>query len=151
MKPPKPSVRVSRPYRRPDSTTHFINVDLDIHSRWDLQPIVSALGPNVFVLHVGRAKRTYHAHVELPAFRGTADTGIRRFCALIAKLPAPERLLWNKARTRDFNIGVQAAMRPLSFRLKLPPETLRAVSEIGAGIVLTLYSPDVRTIEVRNH
>lgn len=44
--------------------TTFLNVDPDLFSRSDLQPLVTALGQKVFVLHVGRDRQTYSAHLE---------------------------------------------------------------------------------------
>jgi hypothetical protein len=97
-----------------DSTaTHFLNVDLDIYSSRDLQALVTALGQKVMVLYVGRIRRTHRAHLELAKSTKTADATIRGFCALIEALPKVERHLWNAARVRDFNIGVQAGMQPL--------------------------------------
>jgi hypothetical protein len=65
-------------------TTHLLNVDLDIYSRSDLQPLVTAFGEKVFVLHVGRYKRTYKAVLELTPTRiaKSADSRILAFCKL---------------------------------------------------------------------
>ncbi|MGC9950216.1 MAG: hypothetical protein ABSF64_27950 [Bryobacteraceae bacterium] len=38
------------------ATTHFLNVDLDIYSKADFQPLVTALGKKVMVLY--RAHQT---------------------------------------------------------------------------------------------
>ena len=46
--------------RSDPAATQFLNVDLDILSRTDLQPLVATLGEAVFVRFVGRVKRTYH-------------------------------------------------------------------------------------------
>src|SRR5882762_2602731 len=94
--------------------THFLNVDLDLHSRSDLQPLVTAMGDEVSVLFVGRIKRTCRAHLELAGsgLSETADETITDFCTLIRKLPKSAMKLWNGAKIRDFNIGVQAAMQP---------------------------------------
>src|SRR5882724_7984074 len=91
----------------PDDT-HFLNVDPDIYSKSNLQRLVSALGKKVSVLHVGRNKRTFCARLELNRITKDADSTIRAFCGLIESLPSAERELWNKAKIRDFNIGVQA-------------------------------------------
>ena len=45
--------------------THFLNVDLDIYSARALQRLVTALGKTVIVLHIGRIRRTYGAHLEV--------------------------------------------------------------------------------------
>jgi hypothetical protein len=86
--------------------TTFLNVDLDLYSRSNLQPLVAALGQRVFTLQVGREGQTYSAHLELSREPKTAGT------ALIHTLPKAERKLWDTANVRDFNVGVQAAMRP---------------------------------------
>jgi hypothetical protein len=121
----------------------FLNVDLDIYSRSDLGPLVTALGDKVLVLYLGRVKRTYAAHLELARARPTitADATMRGLCALIEALPKAERRLWNTAKVRDFSIGVQAAPAPNPFDLALSAETVKAVSRLDARIVFTLYPP----------
>ncbi len=129
-------------YRDKPTGTYFLNVDLDLYSSCDLQPLVTALGKKVIVLHVGRNKRTYGAHLELVKVTKTADSTIRAFCALIEALPKAERAMWNAAKIRDFNIGVQAAAQPLSCEFALAAETAKAASELGARIVFTVYAPE---------
>ncbi len=86
-------------------TTHYLNVDLDILSRYDLEPLTIALGRKVLVHYCGRHKRTYHAHLSLlPVSPKSAEATIRRFCTLIRTLPRSERKLWDRARVRDFNV-----------------------------------------------
>jgi hypothetical protein len=128
-------------YRGNPQTTHFLNVDLDIYSNSNLQPLVSALGKKIYVLHVGRHKRTYCAHLSVKRITKDADSTIRAFCNLIESLPRAERELWNMAKVRDFNIGVQAETQPYSHEVALATKTVKAASEIGARIVFTVYSP----------
>ena len=123
-------------------TTHFLNVDLDIYSKSNLQPLVTALGKNVIVLHAGLDRRTFCAHLELARVTRSADSTIRGFCSLIQALPGTERDLWNSARVRDFNIGVQAATQPFSHEIALAAETVKAASEVSARIVFTVYAPE---------
>ncbi len=119
----------------------FLNVDLDLVSRSDLQPLVTALEPEAFALHVGREKRTYSAHLELTKFPKNPDAAIRGFAALIQNLSRAERKLWDTAKVRDFNIGVQSALQPRAFEIELAPETLGIASILRARIVLTVYAP----------
>src|SRR5258708_36458080 len=101
-------------------TTTFLNVDLDIHSRSDLQPLVTALGKRIFTCYCGRVRRHYEAHLELNKHPiRDADSAIRALAALIQALPGPERELWDRAKLREFNIGVQAAMQPFSYEISL--------------------------------
>jgi hypothetical protein len=119
----------------------FLNVDLDLISRSDLQPLVTALEPGVFALHVGREKLTYSAHLELSKFPKTPDAAIRSFAALIQNLSRSQRKLWDTAKVRDFNIGVQSAMQPRTFEIQLTPDTLGIASALKARIVFTVYAP----------
>lgn len=128
-------------YNGHPKATHFLNVDLDIYSRADLQPLVSALGKKVMILHLGRVRQTHCAHLELARITKTADATIRGFCSLIEALPKSERNLWNAAKVRDFNIGVQAGTQPHSTEFALAVETLRASYQVGARIVFTVYAP----------
>ena len=125
-------------------TTHFLNVDLDVHSKSNLQPLVTAMGKKVHVLFVGRIKRTYQVHLELweSGLSESADSIVRGFCALIRALPKAAVELWNSAKVRDFNIGVQAAMQPHAYEIALAPETVRAAAEVNARIVLSVYAPE---------
>jgi hypothetical protein len=126
--------------------TRFLNVDLDIYSSADLQPLVSTLGERVIVLYVGREKRTYSAHLELARVTKNADSTIRHFCALIESLPKAARQLWNNAKNRDFNVGVRAGPQPNSCRFALEAETVKVASDVGARIVLTVYGTEPRTL-----
>ena len=123
-------------------TTHFLNVDLDLHSKSDLQPLIAFLGKKVCVLHAGRGRRTYSAHLELARVARNADATIRAFCTLVETLPGAQRDHWNRAKVRDFNIGVQAGMQPYSYEIELEEGTVKAVSQIHARIVFTVYAPD---------
>ena len=127
------------------STTHFLNVDLDIYSRFDLQPLVSGLGRKVIALHVGREGRRYFARLELAKVMQSADSTIRTFCSLIRALPKEERHLWNSATTREFSIGVQTGKQPNSRDFAVEAETVTAIAELNGRIVFTVYAPDDAT------
>jgi hypothetical protein len=129
-------------HRVDSKATHFLNVDLDIYSKRDLEALVTALGKKVIVLYVGRLRRTHRAHLELAKTTKTADATIRGFCALIETLPNVECDLWNAAKVRDFNIGVQAGTHPYSSEFALAAETLKAAQELSARIVFTVYAPE---------
>lgn len=122
--------------------TRFLNVDLDIFSRSDLQPLVTSLGAKVIVLYVGKDRRRYCARLELARIMKSADSTIRAFCRLIQSLPESGRDLWNAAIAREFNIGVQAGRQPHSCDFVLAAETVQAVSDVGARILFTVYAPE---------
>jgi hypothetical protein len=137
--------RAARPSRNdPDAMTRLLNVDLDIWAKAPLDDLVRAFGRRVFVLHAGREGRRYAAHLELAregASRG-ADALIRRFVALVRRLPPKARALWNRARRRDFNVGIQAASNPYSYELPLEVSTVRAAASVDARVVFTVYGAE---------
>ncbi|MGA3372721.1 MAG: hypothetical protein ABSC48_13275 [Terracidiphilus sp.] len=128
--------------------TRFLNVDLDVRSKSDLQPLADAMGKKVIVLHVGRFKRTYEAHLELsgsplPQVRHpkSPEMLILGFCRLVQELPPGARELWDSAKTRTFDIGIEAPGPSNCYWSAISPKALRAASEINAHIAVTVYGP----------
>jgi len=125
-----------------DSTTRFLNVDLDLWSSSPLDPLVNAFGRNVLVLYAGKEGRRYGAHLELAIPVPDVDRVIRRFVRLVERLPPNARTLWNRARIREFNIGVQAAATPLRYDLQLASETVLAIARVHARLGVTVYGAE---------
>ena len=125
-----------------DSNTRFLNVDLDLWSAASLDPLVKAFGRTVLVLYSGKEGRRYSAHLELATPLADADRVIRRFVRLVERLPRTARTLWNRAQTREFNIGVQAEATPLRYDLQLKPETVLAMARVHARLGVTVYGAD---------
>jgi hypothetical protein len=139
--PMSPSARQG-PFAIDDRETQFLNVDLDIWSRQPLQPLVKAFGPKAFALHVGKESRRRHgAHLELVlAERRSADEVISGLVKLVKRLPPWARLSWKQAEVRQFNVGIQAGTKPFGYELGIQPETLRAIADVNAGLVFTVYA-----------
>jgi hypothetical protein len=125
----------------PSLDTHFLNVDLDIYSKRDLQPLVDRVGRKVRVLFAGREKRTFSAHFEIASNPNNADATIRAFCRLIDDLPEAERKIWDAAIVRSFSVGVRAEIGSPVRDFQIKQQTVMAVSNVGAEIVLTVYAP----------
>ena len=127
---------------RPDEETLFMNVDVDVYSKTSLQPLVAAFGKKVIVHHVGREGRDQSAHFSLAStHRDDADTLAYRLAGLVTRLPRAARQLWDRARRRDFNLGIQAGMTPYSHEIALTRRTLARVAAVGGRIVITTYAP----------
>jgi hypothetical protein len=123
-----------------DETT-FLNVDLDIRSRAPLEPLAAAFGEQVGVHYVGPEGTAHGAHFDLAdSHQKDADTLLRDFVRLVRKLRGPARKLWQQARSRDFNIGIQAGIRPHAYELALAPDTIRSVARVGGRLVITVYA-----------
>ena len=129
---------------RPEHT-HYLNVDLDVYATVPLDAFVQALGDAALVLHVGGSRRKYEAHVELalPRMSMSADDTILGLVRLIRSLPPIQRKIWDSAQRREFNIGIQSGGEPHGFELRIQPQTLKAVSDVGGVLVITVYAPVV--------
>jgi hypothetical protein len=126
------------------SPTQYCNVDLDIVSQAPLDGLVQAFGEDVVVLYVGGRGRSYEAHLELshrhPA--RTAERAITRFVRLIKRVPPRYRRVWDRARSREFNVGIEAGLEPHAFELCVSRRALEAITEVDAAMVITVYAPD---------
>ncbi len=89
------------------------------------------------------AKLKWHTHkwyVYFAPIPGKdANTTIRKFCKMIAKLPPNIRKVWDQADHREFYIGYHGGEGPLCYEEHIELETLRAAIELGAGIGLAIY------------
>jgi hypothetical protein len=127
----------------PEGETAFLNVDVDVLSATPLERLVAALGRSVSVHYVGREGRGYGAHFALYGPR-TADSAIRRLVKKIEKLPRPARKLWDTARHRVFNIGLQSGLRPYSQEFQVTSAAVEAMSRVGGSIAITVSATEAR-------
>lgn len=123
-----------------DKTT-FLNVDLRIYSKSDLQPLVDAMGDKIRKLYVGRERRMFKAQLELAAQPKSPESAVRGYCKLIQQLPQAARELWDAARTREFDIGIEAPAATKFYWFSIAPTVIKASSEVNAFIVVTIYGP----------
>ncbi len=125
--------------------TRYANVDLDVYAGVPLDGFVQALGEKALVLYVGGARRKYEAHVELASSHRavSADDTIVELIRLIRGLPRVHRQTWNSARRREFNLGIEAGLKPHSFELSLQPRTLKAIADVQGALVITVYAADL--------
>ena len=133
--------KAAAPPPKPPTETTLLNVDLDVVSRTRLDDLVEAMTPAAFALFVGKEGAQYTAHLELATVSSDPNRLIRRFVGLIEKLPPKERRTWNRARQREFNLGIQAAAHPHRYGIALAPQTIRAAQSVNASIGFTVYAP----------
>ena len=77
---------------------------------------------------------------ELPGMTLPPDVAIRRLATALSDLPPSVKRLWERARDRVFDIGLERAAGRGAFALALRPETVKTVGRLDARIALTLYS-----------
>jgi hypothetical protein len=129
---------------REPERTELRNVDLQVISDSPLEPLVGAFGDSVDVLYVGEWGESYCARLELSGsgYQDEAGELIDRFVSLVEGLPEEPRGLWDSARTRKFDIGIQAAIESEMFQCSVAPATLEGVRRVQGMIVVTVYPPD---------
>ena len=122
-----------------------MNVDLDIVAHVPLDGLVEAMGERAFVLYIGNKGRKYEAHVELASspMGMPADRTIMGLVSLVKGLPRRYRRIWDSAKSRVFNVGIEAGLEPHSYALRLDQRTIDAVAEVRGDVVVTVYAPDV--------
>lgn len=122
--------------------TYFLNVDLEIESHQNLQPIVEAFGDDVRNLYCGQAQGHYLATFELPGVSGTdPDSIIYSFCRLIESLDNEAKKLWDSAFTKVFDIGYEGGLEPSSYSSEIRAGTIKKVALLGASLRVTIYPP----------
>jgi len=129
--------------------TEYLNVDLDIYSRVSLKGLVDAMGEEAIVLYVGGERQKYEAHVELVGSHTdmSAERTIIGLTRLVKGLPPHYRKVWDSAKSREFNVGIQSGLEPHGFRLSLDRRTVEALREVRGALVFTVYAPALATTE----
>lgn len=132
----------------------FLNVDLEIESGEDLQPLLDELGKRVMVLyHQGFSDGHDHANLEISSppslpdiYRkdkeelvGGADILIAAFCRLIKGMSSASRKIWNTCHRKEFDVGFECGNTGKSYQTVISTETIRQCGEIDAAIRLTVY------------
>ena len=125
-----------------DLRSEFLNVDLDLKSTADLEPLVRAFGRRVMTLHLGRVGRKHGVTLELLRQPKTPNEGILGFARLVTALPRRAREIWNGA-TKEFDLGFQCGLERSSAQWVLHPDVVQAAARVGARIRFTMYSPQL--------
>src|SRR5688572_30018463 len=123
--------------RQLEKLTHFLNIDLEVWSRRRLDVLVEAFGE--INLYVGPMGRLQLATFETSRVSSNPDVLVRALVARARALRGEAKRLWEGAVRRDFNLGIQGGLEPRTTEVMLSRASLRAISEIGGAVVVTVY------------
>lgn len=126
--------------------TQYLAVDLEIVSRRQIDQLAPAFGANV---GINRNVKVGKDHVLLFSTGGKTpfsedlnkliNRTILMQVKLVHKLPEAARKQWDNARTKTFDIGIQAGGKPHAFEVRLTKQTISAVSAVGGSVQFTIY------------
>ena len=121
---------------------HFINVDLDLKSTGALSPLHEAWSDRVGRLYTPEKDRRRHwLRLELSAQPRDPEAGILEFCRMVRRLRGAARTAWQKASSKELDIGIQAGLEKRAAEWVLSRKVVNAMREVGAHVRVTVYSP----------
>jgi len=128
-----------------EALVQFLNVDLLIGGRFDSEPLLQALGGDVFLLHedaVIQGKKCMLVELARPGLDVVRT--LSRLVAWVERLPPRARRSWERASIRRFDIGIQAGKSPHETHWVVPQRLVAALAKIGADVALTVYGAEWR-------
>jgi len=117
----------------------FLNVDLEIGARGALAPLIAELSPRLLELHRGKIGALHRVHYETGQCGADADSTIRALVDAVQQLTPAGRRIWDRAKLRDFNIGVRGGLEPGYLEIAVATTTLARVVALGGRVVVTVY------------
>jgi hypothetical protein len=134
--------KMKKPVTPEHEPTEFLNVDLDIEgTRADVDALTAVLDRRFFQLHREDEARKSRVHYEAHGRTDTIERTLRALCGVLEKLPPAARKAWQRAKVRDFNVGIQAGLVPHATEYAIAPATLARLEALGGRLVLTIYAP----------
>lgn len=125
----------------------FLNVDLEFESSEDLQKLIEDFGEKVSVLYHGKNEygfnfaslETSESAFEIFDSGKTADEVINDFCNLIENLSAKSKTIWEKCKSRKFDIGFESGNSSITYQTEIKPNTIERMAKLGLSLATTIY------------
>jgi hypothetical protein len=119
----------------------FVNVDLEVSSQEPLDYLALVLSESeIRHLYCGEATGGFIATFECNQLgHYCPDSLILNFADAIKHLDERAKSIWERAHRKTFDIGYEADANPGNFRSELNFETIKAIYEVGATVILTIY------------
>ena len=126
-----------------NTSTRFLNVDLELVSRADLAPLLTELATATLTLRDSIANGQQTVWLELDGGNPPdADHAVSRFVTLVRALSPAARKIWNGCDDRCFNIGVQSGATLHATAFRLSAGSISGIAEVGARLEFTVYGSD---------
>lgn len=125
-----------------NSPPAYITLDLDVVSASDLSPLKEYLEDKSFVLGHQKIEGLFYLSFEPNWIReecNSPETSTQVILELLFKLPPEIKVLWEDASAKTFNFGFESGTEGPPYISDISPSTLKKISEVGAGITITIY------------
>ena len=127
--------------------TEFINIDLDIASKFSLKILNDELdkNPRVFILHHDTTPTDGEYIMRLECYDGGDELKphevLNSFFDLIDNLSPEATEVWNASRIKTFDMGFESLGSDATcYQRSIPHDTLLRLANIGATLDLTIYN-----------
>lgn len=132
-----------------DQRLHFLNIDLELHSRRSMARLLRAFGPEMHVLASGRGRNAADARktrtgtwtrLELnlePV--STINACIRGVTRVVESLEPGDRALWDGLAHRELCIGLDRDERDWSPMAMISAASIRRAAAIRCSISVVVY------------
>jgi hypothetical protein len=120
----------------------FLNLDLDIESEKNLEPLAVHLDKCASLLHSGEYDGFFRITVEsrIGGHSGVgAEECTEELLNTIESLPGHLHALFSGSRVRTFDYGFESGSGSKPCIAELPASQLARISKLGIGIRVTIY------------
>ena len=122
----------------------FLNVDVDIYSKFDLSELLSYFKPKMAKMYCGDYKDGLYLlameHDELSCNSETPDEIINSICNVFENLPDEAKEILEKVETVKFDLGFNSGDQPSNHRESISNKTLKRVVDLNAELAMTIYA-----------
>ena len=122
----------------PGEATHFLNVDLELVTRADVDALLAHWG-SLVMLRDSVEDGTRTIWIELEEDRRAVEPTLDAFLSLVETLPDSLQRMWDDCDVRCFSVGIQAGTSPHAEVFSIASGTLRRIADIQASVVFTVY------------
>lgn len=116
--------------------TSFLNVDLDLHFRGDIEELLNSIEPHVYILN----RDEYSVSLELNKESNSLEETVVTLVEIIKSLPPSARAIWRQCSVRRFNIGIQGGDEPHETYFTLSNSAVSMLADIEADLAFTVYA-----------
>lgn len=125
-----------------NSSFEFLNVDLDIESRFSLDPLLSELGDRVHVLHSESKPNKHFVVMEICRLWKvpSPDKTIAALCDVVESISPNARKIWKQARRKIFNVGLDIDSKASHLCISISDRSLHRIADLGGSVAFTCYN-----------